>query len=442
MSGGRLRVLLATWEGGGVIPPEMGLARRLIARGHDVHVIADPAVAKAAREAGCGFSPWVRAPHKSSLAPEEDILRDWEFKNPLKFFAHALEVFLCGPQDRFAADALEAIDRHRADLVLADFFILGAMMAAEARGLPFGVLVPNIYVRPAPGIPPMGPGFLPARGPLGRLRDAVLRGLSNQLWTKGLPAVNRARTGLGLAPLLTFWDQYDRANAVYVLTSQAFDFPAKELPRNVRYVGPLLDEPSWVAPWTPPWPADHQDPLVLVGLSSTYQNQVAALSRIVEALATLPVRALVTLGPALDPGAVGSPSPNVVVVPTAPHGAVLAHASLAITHCGHGTTLKALSAGVPLLCMPMGRDQNDTAARVVARGAGLRLAPTASVAQIRRTVPRLLADPSYREAAHRLSGAIAAESRTIDLPAEIESLVAPRAPAARADRSSAPVLHG
>lgn len=75
------RYLLATWEGGGVLPPELGLAKRLCARGHRVHVVADPAAERAVLAAGCTFSPWVTAPHKHSLSPEEDILRDWETKS-------------------------------------------------------------------------------------------------------------------------------------------------------------------------------------------------------------------------------------------------------------------------------------------------------------------------------------------------------------------------
>jgi len=105
-----MRFLLATWEGGGVVPPEMGVVRRLRTRGHQVRVLADPAVEAAARAAGAEFSPWIRAPFKRSLAPEEDFLRDWEYKNLLKLFAHALEVFLCGPADRFAADTIEVLD--------------------------------------------------------------------------------------------------------------------------------------------------------------------------------------------------------------------------------------------------------------------------------------------------------------------------------------------
>jgi len=134
---------------------------------------------------------------------------------------------------------------------------------------------------------------------------------------------------------------------------------------------------------------------VLVGFSSTYQNQGAVLRRVVEALSALPVRAVVTVGQMLDPAEVTS-SDNVVVVGSAPHRQILADASLAVSHCGHGTTMKTLAAGVPMVCIPMGRDQNDTAARVVHHGAGVRLSPNASAAKIGEAVQRVLRDDSFR----------------------------------------------
>ena len=50
----------------------------------------------------------------------------------------------------------------------------------------------------------------------------------------------------------------------------------------------------------------------------------------------------------------------------------------------------------------MGRDQDDNAARVVARGAGLRLRPSAGPKRIAAEVRRLLDEPGFRESAERL----------------------------------------
>src|SRR5439155_19342527 len=138
------------------------------------------------------------------------------------------------------------------DAVLCSQFLLGAMVAAEAEGLPYCVLMPNVYLLPARGMPPFGMGLRPARGVLGRARDRVIGGLSQHLWDrKGLPGLNAVRAEHGLAPSGGFWDQIHLARRELVLTSRDFDFPA-DLPGNVRYVGPVLADPAWAEPWSPP----------------------------------------------------------------------------------------------------------------------------------------------------------------------------------------------
>ncbi|HMK62283.1 MAG TPA: nucleotide disphospho-sugar-binding domain-containing protein, partial [Acidimicrobiales bacterium] len=66
-------------------------------------------------------------------------------------------------------------------------------------------------------------------------------------------------------------------------------------------------------------------------------------------------------------------------------------------------------------------DQNDTAARVVYHGAGIRLSPKASPTKIRKTVESVLGDERFRTAAARLASAIADEP-TPDVVAQLESL--------------------
>ena len=77
-----------------------------------------------------------------------------------------------------------------------------------------------------------------------------------------------------------------------------------------------------------------------------------------------------------------------------------------MTHGGHGTVIKALAAGVPLVVIPHGRDQADNAVRVTERGAGLKLARTAQPSAIAAAVRSAIADPGYRAAAARLGAAI------------------------------------
>ena len=172
------------------------------------------------------------------------------------------------------------------------------------------------------------------------------------------------------------------------------------------------------------------EPVVLASLSTANMDQVALLRRIVDALGALPVRGVVTTGHAIDPEELPS-HPQVQVLRSAPHRAVLEHASAVVTHGGHGTVIKALAAGTPLLILPMGRDQLDNATRVTEPGAGLRLEPEAGADAIAAAVRRLLDEPGLREAAVRLGARLRAEAQGDDAVAELEGLV-------RNDRQTVP----
>ena len=56
------RFLFVMVEGGGNVSSQMGIARRLAARGHEVRVLADAAIEPEARAAGCSFAPFASAP--------------------------------------------------------------------------------------------------------------------------------------------------------------------------------------------------------------------------------------------------------------------------------------------------------------------------------------------------------------------------------------------
>jgi UDP:flavonoid glycosyltransferase YjiC (YdhE family) len=411
--------LFALTDGGGTVAPEVGAARRLVERGHRVSVLGEDSMAPAVIGAGAAFLPWRHGLNRPDHAREHAPYPEWELRSPPAQVKAMISHLVVGPAAGYARDVRDAIATERPDLVVTGFFAFGAMIAAEADSVPFDVLMPNIYPLPAPGLPPFGPGLSPAHGALGRLRDRLVGALSQRMWDgAALEGLNAVRATYGLAPLEHYQDQVHHAHRELVLTSAEFDFPA-ELPANVRYVGPVLDDPAWASG---PWQAPAGDaPLVLVSMSSTFQNQAGLLQRIATALGSLSVRGLVTTGPVIDPCLL-TPPPGVTVVRSAPHADVLRHASLVVTHGGHGTLVKAFAAGVPVVVLPQGRDQADNAARVVDHGAGLSLSRSAKPAKIAEAVHRVLDDPSYRQAAQRLGTALRRDAGGGRLLAELEDL--------------------
>ena len=416
------RFLFVVIDGGGNVPAELAIARRLAGRGHDVHVLGDPSMQPDALEAGCRFHGFVNAPARHNRDRDADPVRDWEASSPIAQARRVGEHVMFGPAAAYARDVLDAVERVRPDAIAVDCMPFGAIVGAEKSGLPAAILVHFPIHGPVQGATPFGLGLRPARGPLGRLRDRVLLAASRRMLAFGLAPVNAARRELGLTPLDDVLEQLLRLNRSLVLTSREFDFVPDGLPPHVRYVGPQLDDPAGLDEWSSSSSVEGQDPLVLVSLGSTYQRQEQPFARAVAALGTLPVRGLATYG-AIDPPAGPAPN-NVTVIRSAPHAAVLPLASVVVCHGGHGTVMKALAHGLPVVVMPLGRDQRDNAARVEVCGAGVRISASASVTQIADAVRRVLRESRFREHAQRMATIIARDLQEDRAVVELEALAA------------------
>lgn len=410
MSAARARsFLFCTWEGGGHVPPLLTIAARLARRGHAVAVLSDEANREDARAHGLDFRPWRRAPNRPDKRAESDPVREWEASDPAGAVRRLLDGVIAGPALAYAQDALEAIDQFRPDVVVAQELLFGVMAGAERAGVGLALLTANVWCFPDPlDQPPFGAGFAPAQTEEDRARDAMVRAVTRALFDAGRPELNAAREMLGLPPLPHLLDQLEAADSVLLGVSRAWDFATPDPPpKRFVYTGPVVGDPAWTAPWRSPWPDDDARPLVVVSFSTFFQGQARQIARAITALAPLPLRAVVTLGPALDPDAFPAPA-HVRVVQSASHDALIPQASLLVTHAGHGTAARAIRHGVPVLALPMGRDQADNASRIALRGAGLRLDPDAPPDAIGAAIQTILADPAFAAAALRFAEALEA----------------------------------
>jgi MGT family glycosyltransferase len=400
------RFLLAVIDAGGTVPPALSLGAELVGRGHQVRVLGDPTIETSARSAGCAFSSWREAPHFNSLAEQTAMIAALEGGNPYQAFRAAKDYAGKAMTSRFARDVVSIVQESPVEAILADG-LPGIVIGAHATRRPTAALVAQTYVRPTPGLPLLGTGWSPGQGFLGKTRDRVIPRVASRLLTRTLPRLNAVVERYELLPLDNVFELYDRCSRVLVMTSPSFDFAAPQLPGNVRYVGPQLDDPDWAA--SAKWQRQGSEPLVLVATSSVYQDQVDLLGRIAEGLRQLPVSALLTTGRAVDPAEIQGGA-NVEVVQTAPHARVLREASVVVTHAGHGTVMKALAAGVPLVCIPMGRDQKDNTVRVLRLGAGIRLSKKSTPTQIAAAITEILERPQYLAAARRFAEVLAWEA--------------------------------
>jgi MGT family glycosyltransferase len=223
-----------------------------------------------------------------------------------------------------------------------------------------------------------------------------------------LEQINAVRVRAGLTPVDSAEACWAAAGAVLIASTPILDDAPPEGIPGLHYVGPIFEPDDPTRSVAVPAAAESADPLVLVGLSSSYlEGQQELLGRVIEALRGLPVQALATAGPEVEADLLPTAA-NVGMHPWLPHNQVLPHAALMITHAGHSSIVRALTYGVPMLCIPLGRDQPFNAGRVEAIGAGLALPTDAEPAVIADAVQTLVRDSCYREAARRAADAIAA----------------------------------
>jgi zeaxanthin glucosyltransferase len=143
-------------------------------------------------------------------------------------------------------------------------------------------------------------------------------------------------------------------------------------------------------------------PLVYVAFGGVVSPSPATLGRIAEALALLPVHAIVAAKDQVD--RVTWPD-NVVVVPWAPQREVLARARAMVTHGGAGSVTECLTAGVPMLVVPLVAEQSIQARLVTERGCGLTLDPEElTVEACRGAIAGLLAPGSKQATQARVIG--------------------------------------
>lgn len=113
---------------------------------------------------------------------------------------------------------------------------------------------------------------------------------------------------------------------------------------------------------------------------------------------------------------------NVKVITNASHAQIFPHAACVVTHAGHGTVMRALANGVSLVCLPMGRDQNDNAAKIVLYNAGLGLSPKSSPNKIAKAVRKVLETPSFHDHAKKLGEQIVADAQNGNLVSSLETI--------------------
>jgi UDP:flavonoid glycosyltransferase YjiC (YdhE family) len=379
-----MRVLFTSTPGLGHVYPLMPLLRAAHLAGDDVLL----AVAASAETdlAGLGFPLAL-----TDDPPPEQTAAFWsrvaEYAEP---DTYVVGRWFGGIRGRAALESTRAaLERHRPDLVVSESGEFAGPLAAELAG------VPHVTV----GVTATG-----------------LRGFSPQLLVDELNAVRR---DVGLEETAEVpWRHRTRfvTPVPPVLWSGPDDAPADAL--VYRH-----EDPEGVAPHhVPPQHASSRRARVYATLGSVAGGAELvrhAYPAVLAALGEVDADVLFTLG-RMDPADLGRVPGNVTVERYVPQQVAMA-CDAVVTHAGAGTTVAALTRGLPLVAVPLFADQPHNAERVQAAGAGISVQPLEVPARLPAAVASVLGDPTYAHAARR----IAADLATLPTAGEVLARLRP-----------------
>ncbi|QLY32844.1 glycosyltransferase [Nocardia huaxiensis] len=351
------KILVFTSPAKGHLYPVVPVLAELVTRGHDITVVTLPDSRKVLEPLGIS----VRA-----LPPvlADDTLHDWDASSrigALRAVLHSLAQRI--PHEMEAMRRITA--QEQPDVLLVDITTPGAQTFAASSGLLWASWAPMLLPIPSRDVPPFGLGLRPLRGPLGRLRNALVQWGLNLVWDQLLPDLNAARQAEGLPELRHAVDYLAQPPLILNFTARPFDDVRSDWPTDVQQIGPGLWAP---AAEIPQWLTEIDRPLAVVTCSTEFQDDGVLAQTAMDALADSDLYTVVTAG-ALDPASFRVPA-NARVVQFIPHHLLLDRAAVVVSHGGMGITQKALDAGVPVCVVPFGRDQAEVARRVVSNGAG------------------------------------------------------------------------
>jgi UDP:flavonoid glycosyltransferase YjiC (YdhE family) len=366
----------------------MPFAQAFVRRGHAVRLAAPEDLTETIQKVGLHVAPFGR-PGNEVLARIFARGRDLPPEQAVGF---AIREVFAGVLPRAALPKLrETIREWQPDLIVREAGEYGAVIAAAEAGIPHArVSVSN------------GHTFKHSIAPVDALRVEA-----------GLPPDGGA--SLRDAPAFSAFPKS---------LEEPGDDGASRPQFRVRLPRETVDTRAEVPTWMPKGEA----PFIYITFGTVAGSTVVGSSdearaifrAALDAIAALPVRALLTTGPVMDVGALGIIPDNVRLEAWVPQDLVMPRAEALLCHGGSGTIIGALAASLPMVIAPIMADQPHNARRVAAVGAGLAV-PNPDVAVLGVALERVLSDPVIHAGAARMAAEIAVMP---DMDAAVDAMLA------------------
>jgi MGT family glycosyltransferase len=400
-----MKVLIASTPAIGHVNPMFSIARMLAAEGHEVVGLSATAMRGHVERAGASFRAFPKAadldfrdvaavfPELKDIPPGPEMSRFYmtrAFFDPVPAQYEGLRQILA----EFAAD-----------IILVDNMFYGAlpMLLGPRSERPAIVACGTMFLHfarddGAPNFAGLAPATTAAQA---AEYGAIFKQHEAAVYGPALDHLNDRLAGIGVGPLsMHVLDaSIVLPDAFLQLTAPSFEFPRRNLPASVHFVGSLPIIPSQAS--LPPW-ADELDGSLKVVLATqgtvSNHNFGQLIAPTLAALANEPDLLVVVTTGGRPIDAVPGPIPaNARLATYLPLEWLLPKTDVLVTNGGYGTVNQALTYGVPLVTAGLTEDKADVNARVAWSGVGIDLRtnePTPSA--LHEAVRSVLDRPDHR----------------------------------------------
>lgn len=407
-------ILLAASVADGHVAPMLGVAEQFSGSGHRVRFLAGDRFAEAVRRAGAEFVPWpAEAQVDHQVVRAQAAAEGGRQGGPRGVARNVDRIFIAPAASQYAA-LRDAIEAEQTDAVLSEFTVVGAAALAVSPQPHPPIVACGILPLGLSSVDtaPWGLGILPRSDAIGRVRNRFLNWAAENIVLRTpqrqVTATIQRLTGSELDVFFMDWAVH--ADHYAQFTVRGFEYPRRDLPRNVSFIGPVIRASARDAE-LPDWWSDLDRDLPVVHVSQgtvAHEDLEELVLPTVRALADHHVLVVVSTGGA--PVASLGPLPaNARAAEFLPYGELMPKVRVFVTNGGYGGLHFALGHGVPIVVAGDTEDKMETTRRVEWSGVGLNLhTGTPAEADIAAAVERVLSERHFRERAHALQAEIAA----------------------------------
>jgi MGT family glycosyltransferase len=411
------KFLISTMPATGHVYPFLLTAAKLVEMGHDVRWHTGPEFAEKVQATGAKF---VAMNHTRNVL---QATVDAQKKKGLEAANAAMVSLFVEPMLGQLKDYQTILADFHADALVVDMCSLGAELLYE-KGGPVWASVGINPLRTAES-PMYGSGQLPATSATGRWKNRMMNKLSGVFLKATTTTFNEHRQTIGLPPIPKDKTVFDYLMSPFLHlqgTTQAFEFPYRDLPQQIHYVGPMLPpvptdfvKPAWWAELNSGRPVVH----ITQGTVSTDITELVQPT--IQALADEDVLVVVTTSETKKLGILPA---NVRVERMIPHSVLLPYVDVMVTNGGYNGVKIALAYGVPLVGAGNTEDKPEVCSRIAWSGAGINLktgSPTPE--QLKQAILEVLHNPAYRQKARAIQTDFAAHDSPVEAVRLLEGLI-------------------